>query len=306
MLRQYMKGPECPSNCRIDGKTVIITGANSGIGKATALELANRGATVILGCRCLGKGEAAATEIKNLSGNANVSAMKLDLASLDSVRKFVENFKAKEISLDVLINNAGVMLCPFKKTEDGIEEHLSVNYLGHFLLTLLLLDKLRAAPEARIINVSAVAHYVATIQLEDINLETNYVPREAYGQSKLAQVMFTRELAKRLEGTKITVNSLHPGIVRGTGLVKYTPLNRLWVRFVTFPVTWLLLKTPKDGAQTTVFLATSAEVEGISGKYFSDCQLRTPSELVLDTEKLHRLWTVSTELVGLPAELTEK
>ncbi|GAB6031588.1 hypothetical protein CHUAL_009353 [Chamberlinius hualienensis] len=221
-IRTYMRGPECPSTSNTVGKTIVITGGNSGIGKETAIELARRGGTIILACKNLEDGNNAVQEIVKLSGNANVQAMKLDLASFKSVKQFAKEFCDKFSSLDVLINNAGVMLCPFSKTEDGNEYHFQVNHLSHFLLTNLLLDKLKAVPFGKIINVSAVAHKAASLHFDDPNLDNNYSSREAYGHSKLAQLLCARHLSKKLEGTRVTVNSVHPGLVKNTKILRHT------------------------------------------------------------------------------------
>ena len=205
----------CKSRATMTGKTVVITGANTGIGRETALDLAKRKAKVILACRDPEKGEKAASAIIKESGNTNVVFRQLDLASLESVRHFALRVLDEEPSVDVLINNAGVMQCPYWKTTDGYEMQFGVNHLGHFLLTNLLLDRLMQAPAARIVVVSSRLHEsINGIQFDDINSEKTYSPREAYAQSKLANILFTRALAKRLQGTSVTINCLHPGVVR--------------------------------------------------------------------------------------------
>ena len=207
-------GGVCRSQARLDGKTVIITGANTGIGLETAVDLAKRNARVILACRSVERGEKAAVEVRKRSGNNNVVFFQLDLASLDSVRKFAAKILEEEPQIDILINNAGVMALPERTlTQDGFEMQFAVNHLGHFLLTNLLLDHIKKTPSARIVNVSSKAHLRGNIDFENLNSEKSYVPWIAYDTSKLANILFTRSLAKRLEGTGVTANSLHPGLI---------------------------------------------------------------------------------------------
>ena len=214
MLRKYFAGGVCRSKAMLDGKTVIITGGNTGIGKETAIDLAKRNARVILACRSQEKGKKAEVDVRRESGNSNVYFRKLDLASFDSVRQFAKEVLSEESRIDILINNAGVMYCSFQKTVDGFETQFAVNHLGHFLLTHLLLDKIKQAPEGRIIVVSSIGHTLtAKLDLDTINSEAHYSPYDAYHKSKLANVLFTKALAKRLAGSNITVNSLHPGAV---------------------------------------------------------------------------------------------
>ena len=216
----FVNGVPCRSKERMDGKTVIITGGNTGIGKETALELARRGARVILGCRDESRGEAAVREIKKKSLSEHVVFRKLDLASLMSVRRFCERVLKEEDKIHVLINNAGVMFPPYTQTEDGYELSLAVNHLGHFLLTNLLLDRIKDSSPSRILIVSSHAHYFGSLDFEDMMWSKRYQPQLAYCRSKLANVMFARELAKRLAGTGVTVYALHPGTVN-TELVRH-------------------------------------------------------------------------------------
>ncbi|KAK2533278.1 retinol dehydrogenase 12-like protein [Columba livia] len=226
-IRRYVAGGRCKSTARLEGKVVIITGANTGIGKETARDLARRGksasssssspvwlvcvglcvrspfsgcARVIVACRDTAKAEAAASEIRAETGNQQVIVKKLDLADTKSIREFAEQFLAEEKELHILINNAGVMLCPYSKTADGFETHLGVNHLGHFLLTFLLLERLKQSAPARIVNVSSLAHHVGRIRFHDLHGEKSYNRGLAYCHSKLANVLFTRELARRLQG----------------------------------------------------------------------------------------------------------
>ncbi|XP_059811457.1 retinol dehydrogenase 12 isoform X2 [Hypanus sabinus] len=198
-IRRCAAGGVCTSNARLDGKTVVITGANTGIGKETARDLAQRGARVILACRDLTKAEAAAQDIREDTGSKQVIVRELDLANTRSIYQFAENIIKEEKVLNILINNAGVMMCPFMKTSDGFEMQFGVNHLGHFLLTFLLLDHLKKSSPARIINLSSLAHGFGRINFKDLHSENSYDGGSAYCQSKLANILFTRELAKRLK-----------------------------------------------------------------------------------------------------------
>ncbi|MBN3277866.1 RDH13 dehydrogenase, partial [Polyodon spathula] len=267
-LRKWFAGGVCRSKARLDGKTVLITGANIGIGKETAQDLARRGARVIMACRDMDKASEAAEEIRQKTGNGNVVIKKLDLASLESVRHLAEEIQHEEERLDLLINNAGIMMCPKWKTEDGFEMQFGVNHLGHFLLTNSLLDLLKKSSPSRIINVSSLAHEKGQIHFDDINLDKDYDPYKSYRQSKLANVLFTRELAHRLQGAGVTANSLHPGVVN-TALGRHiSPTIALWKRIIFAPFILLLLKTPWQGAQTTIHCAVAEELEHTSGLYF--------------------------------------
>ena len=294
--KRYFQGPRCESNASLKGKTAVITGANTGIGKETAVDLAARGARVIIGCRNLEKGKEAIKEIQERSGNQNVFLEKLDLASLESVRTFADKILKSEPHLDILINNAGVMACPYQKTEDGFEMQFGVNHLGHFLLTLLLLDRLKRSQPSRIINVSSSAHRMGDgkIKFDDINHEKSYSSWGAYYDSKLANVLFTRELSKRLEGTHVTVNALHPGVVT-TELQRHSILSSP----LLYPVRWYVFKTSEQGAQTTIYCAVSEDMEGVSGKYLRDCHIVDPSKASQDDDMAKKLWEVSLKLVGL-------
>ena len=212
MIRRWVAGAVCQSKAKLDGKMVIITGANTGIGKETAIDLAKRNARVILACRSQEKGKKAEVDVRRESGNNDVHFRQLDLSSFTSIRKFAKEVLEEESCVDILINNAAVGVCPYMKTEDGFETQFGVNHLGHFLLTNLLLDKIKQAPEGRIVNVSSIAHTLCgPLDLDTINSEEKYSSFGAYNKSKLANVLFTKQLAKRLEGTNVTTNCLHPG-----------------------------------------------------------------------------------------------
>ncbi|XP_023142836.2 retinol dehydrogenase 13 isoform X1 [Amphiprion ocellaris] len=303
LLKNHVTGGRCPSKATINGKTVVITGANTGIGKETARELAKRGGRVIMGCRDMEKCEAAAKEIRGKTLNPHVYACHLDLASTKSVREFAERIKREEKRVDVLINNAGVMRCPAWKTEDGFDMQFGVNHLGHFLLTNLLLDKLKESAPSRVINLASLAHIVGKIDFEDLNWEKKkFDTKQAYCQSKLANVLFTRELAKRLQGSGVTVNAVHPGVV-ATELGRHTGMHQSqFSSSVLSPFFSLLVKNPELGAQPSVYLAVSEEMEGVTGQYYDVMTEKEPAPQALDEEAARRLWEVSSRLVGLEEE----
>ncbi|KAK5915055.1 hypothetical protein CesoFtcFv8_000687 [Champsocephalus esox] len=297
-LRRWMSGGVCRSRVRLDGKTVLITGANCGIGKETALDMANRGAKVIMACRDMTKARIAADEIRQQSGNGNVVVKKLDLASLQSVRDLAKEIQENEERLDILINNAGIMYCPKWETEDGFEMQFGVNHLGHFLLTNTLLDLLKKSTPSRIVNVSSTAHEKGRIHFEDINLDKDYDPYTSYRQSKLANVLFSRELASRLKDTGVTVYSLHPGVIR-TELGRHLfPTLAMWKRIVAAAV-MTFVKSPWEGAQTTLHCAMDESLANSSGLYYSDCAPKEPAPQALDDAAAKRLWDLSASMVGL-------
>lgn len=278
------------------GKFCLVTGANSGIGKATALGLAKRDATVVLVSRDKDKGEAALLEVRTLSGNKNVDAMVADLSSQDSVRELAHDFRARYKKLHVLVNNAGVFLPKRVATVDGLEATFATNHLGHFLLTNLLLDELKSSAPARIINITSDAHRGTEIDFEDLQGEKKYSGYHAYSQSKLANVLFTYQLAKKLEGTRVTVNCLHPGVAR-TGFGKdQVGLMSIMVRIGT-----PFMMSPQKAARAVIYLATSPDLEGVSGKFFSKGKETKSSAQSYDTTSAERLWKVSTELTRLGA-----
>lgn len=281
---------------QLPGKVVVITGANTGIGKETARELARRGARVYIACRDVLKGESAASEIRADTKNSQVLVRKLDLSDTKSIRAFAEGFLTEEKQLHILINNAGVMLCPYSKTADGFETHLGVNHLGHFLLTHLLLEQLKASAPARVVNLSSVVHHAGKIRFHDLQGEKHYNRGFAYCHSKLANVLFTRELAKRLQGTGVTTYAVHPGIVQSE-LVRHSfLLCLLWRLFSPF------LKTAREGAQTSLHCALAEGLEPLSGKYFSDCKRAWVSPRARNNKTAERLWNVSCELLGIQWE----
>ena len=299
MFRRYIGGGVCTSQARMDGKTVLITGANAGIGKETAINLGRRGARVIMACRDMKRGEDALNDVAEKTGSSKLVLKQLDLASLASVRVLAEDISNSEPELHVLINNAGVMVpSELQKTQDGFEMQMGVNHLAHFLLTNLLIDLLKSSQPSRIVVVSSMAHSGTTsssFNFDNINSEKYYRKWDAYCQSKLANILFARELAKRLEGTGVTANSLHPGAVN-TELQRH--LNST-IESIAMRIIFLFVKTPTEGAQTNIHLAVSEEVEGVSGLYFADCKVKEPSRGAQDDEAAKKLWEISAQLVGL-------
>ncbi|KAF4519072.1 hypothetical protein B566_EDAN001664 [Ephemera danica] len=299
-VRNYMGGTDCPTPAHIEGKVVVITGASSGIGFETANELARRGANLVFGCRNIVTGESAANIIRQEVPDVKITVLPLDLCSFASIRQFAKSLDDHDIStVDVLINNAGVALHPETRTEDGHEVHFQANYLGHFLLTHLLLPRMREHG-GRIINVSASAHHAGTVCLENLDLKGSFSARAAFSQSKLALVMMATEMASRLEDSGVTVNALHPGLVRGTQHLRYSPLSGSMVlRVPTLPWLWLLAKTAKQGAQTTIFLAVEPKLAEVSGKFFADCEEKEPASQALDLVLRRKLYEQSCKLVNV-------
>jgi NAD(P)-dependent dehydrogenase (short-subunit alcohol dehydrogenase family) len=277
----------------MQGKVCLVTGSSSGIGKVTARELAKLGATVVMVCRNRAKGEAAQAEIKEASRNAQVDLIVADLSELSQVRRVANEFKQNYTQLHVLVNNAGGINGEHKVTSDGLEFTFATNYLAPFLLTQLLLDVLKASAPARIVNVSSVAHTRGRIDFADLQGTQRYSFTKAYGQSKLAQIYFTYELASQLKDTGVTVNALHPGVVASN----FNNGMRGIARIIGGVVYFFAGINVEKGAQTTLYLATSPEVEGVSGKYFSDCKEASSSRLSYDVTVRQRLWNVSQELI---------
>ncbi|QBD74619.1 SDR family oxidoreductase [Ktedonosporobacter rubrisoli] len=282
------------------GQIVMVTGANSGIGKETALGLARDGATVVMVCRDKARGEAAQHEIQRLSGNTAVDLLLADLSSLEEVRRLVAQFKQKYEHLHGLVNNAGGVFLQRQLSVDNIEKTYAVNYFSAFLLTNLLLDRLKASTPARIINVSSAAHLNGHIDLSDFRFEhEKYSIMQAYANSKLAMILFTYELARRLEGTEVTANCLHPGVVATNIWAQPLPS---FLHFLS-GISRLFGVSAEQGARTSLYLATSPAVEGVSGKYFENCKERSSSTLSYDRELQRHLWEVSARLTGVSAEI---
>jgi retinol dehydrogenase 14 len=279
------------------GKTVLITGATSGVGKATAMGLANMGARVVMVGRDRGRGEAAMADIKERSGNASVGLMLADVSSQKEIRRLADEFRGAYPRLDVLINNAGVFRSERITTADGIEATFAVNHLAYFLLTNLLLDRLKASAPSRIVNVASADHSNGAIDFDDLQGEKGYGGAKAYSQSKLANVLFTYELARRLQGTGVTANCLHPGVV-GTNLGSGVSGAFGFVVRALRP----LMKSPEKGAETSIYLASSPEVEGVSGGYFVKKAEARSSKASHDERLATRLWEASAELTNLPVQ----
>jgi NAD(P)-dependent dehydrogenase (short-subunit alcohol dehydrogenase family) len=286
------------------GQTVVVTGGNSGIGLETAAALTAMGARVLLTARNADRGRAAVAEIADRTPGARVQLVVFDLADLSSVRRGAAEILEQAPRLDVLVNNAGVVLSERRVTVDGYEATFATNHLGPFLLTNLVLDRLRASAPARVVNVASTAHNSARkgIPFDDLQSEGRYRGMRVYGQSKLANILFTNELARRLEGTGVTANSLHPGTVR-TGYGADGDARGLLA--VGLKVSGPFFLSPAKGARTSVYLASSAEVDGVSGQYFVKCKPRTPRSWARDPEAAQRLWRVSEELVGLELPLRD-
>ena len=285
----------------MDGKTCLVTGANQGIGKETALGLARMGATVVMVSRDRAKGEAALADVRSLSGSANVTLMIADLASFESIRALAKEFLAQHDRLHVLVNNAGAYNTTRTLTKDGFETTFGVNHLAYFLLTDLLLDVLKSSAPSRIVSVSSTAHVGGKMNFDDLQGEQSYAGARAYGQSKLANVLFTYALARRLEGSGVTANALHPGVVR-TGFGKNNggivgPLFAL-AQTIARPI----FISPEQGAATTIYLASSPEVEGVTGKYFAKCKEVPSNAISYDVPTQERLWEMSESMVGAHAQ----
>ncbi len=271
------------------GKICIVTGSTSGIGKATALGLATLGATVVLVARDKERGEATRTEIQSKSGHDSVNLLLADLASQESIRQLAQDFQQKYARLDVLVNNAGISPTKRTLTVDGIEKTFAVNVLAYFLLTNLLLDVLQASAPSRIVNVASAAH--SPIDFDDLQREKHFGWMNVYGQSKFGTILFTYELAKKLQGTGVTANCLHPGVI-GTNLMRELPPVAGWFMKLFF-------SSPEKGAETSIFLASSPEVEGVSGKYFIKRKEARSSKETYDEAAQQRLWQLCAELTKL-------
>jgi NAD(P)-dependent dehydrogenase (short-subunit alcohol dehydrogenase family) len=270
----------------------MITGANSGIGKATTLKLAEYGATLVMVCRDKIRGEIAQKEIIELTGNKKVDLLICDLSSQESIRNLVRKFKAKYQNLHVLINNAGVMLSKREISIDGFEMNFAVNYLAPFLLTNLLLDTLKMSSPSRIINISSAAHKFGTIDFNDLQSENKKARfMGLYGSSKLALMLASYELSRKLEGSGVTVNTVHPGVVNTRlGMDRDKPRKGIARRF---------FKSPEKGAETSIYLASSSEVEAVSGKYYVNKELQQSSIASYNEENMKKLWETTEKLVNL-------
>ena len=281
------------------GKRVLITGATNGIGEQAALELAKLGADVVVGGRDEAKTRRVCRDLKASSGNSNIDMLVADLSSMAETRRIAKEFCAKYDRLDALLNNAGAVYSQYQQSADGYEMTFALNHISYYLLTHLLLDTLKrtakAHGEARIINVSSSAHRNASLQLDNLQDASGYSFMNSYGGSKLMNVLFTYELARRLDGAALTVNAVHPGLV-DTGFGHNT--GRLWSAMIKIAQK-LFAISPQKGAETLVYLASSADVTGVTGKYWNEKQQKRSSEISYDREQQKRLWDFSAEVTGV-------
>jgi len=279
---------------QMQGKTCMVTGASDGIGVETALALAQMGAEVIVVGRNHEKCDAVVTRIKQETDNPKVEFMLADFSDLAQVRRLADDFKSRRSKLHVLVNNAGVLQLTRRTTADGHEMMFGVNHLAHFLLTLLLLDTIKASAPSRIVIVSSGSHLRGVLDFDDLHSKKGFSPTGVYGNSKLANVLFTYEIARRLEGTGVTANALHPGFIK-TNMAA----NNGWFVRLLLPFIHSSSLTPEQGAQTSIYLASSPEVEGVSGKYFIKCKQVPSSPASLDQDSAARLWQESLKLTGM-------
>ncbi|NUN10787.1 MAG: SDR family oxidoreductase [Ignavibacteriaceae bacterium] len=273
-------------------KTIIITGANSGIGYETALHFAKRGDIIAMVCRSKQKGETAKTEIERLSGNKDISLIIADLSSVNQSRQLAKTLAEKYPVIDVLVNNAGSIIYDYIETEDGYESTFAANHLAYFILANGLLENLKRAPEGRIINVASEAQRAGGLNFDNINLKGKYDPIKAYCQSKLANIVFTYELAKRLEGTNVTTNCMHPGTVRTGFGMQYKGIIGSLFRMVR-----PFMRGSKKGAETIIWLAESPELKGVNGKYYYDKKAIKSIPTSYDPAVQKRLWDLSEEMI---------
>lgn len=278
----------------IQEQIIIVTGANAGIGLETARALARLGATVVMVARSADKLATAQAEIVADTGNEKTTYMLCDLASQASIRAFAAEFRRRYARLDVLVNNAGAVFNGRQESVDGIELTFALNHLAYFLLTQELLDLLQASAPARIVNVSSGAHSVGTFDFDDYQRRKKYTAFQAYGESKMANVLFTYELARRLEGSGVTANVLHPGFVRSNFA---TNNGRLWQIAIRI-IGRLFAISPQQGAETSTYLAISPQVEGVSGCYFDKSQAVKSHSFSYDRAAQHRLWELSEQLTA--------
>ncbi len=280
-----------PAVVRMQGKVCVITGASSGIGRATALGLAHLGATIVLVCRNRTRAEATRAAIVTASGNSQVEIALADVSIQAEIHRLAQELLGRYPQIHVLVNNAGTLERRRSTTRDGIETVFAVNHLAYFLFTQLLLERLTTSAPARIINVASGAHRWGPLDMSDLQNARHYRALRVYGQSKLCNILFTRELARRLAGSGVTVNAMHPGGV-ATGLGSN---NGWWAKLIATVLKPLIL-TAEQGADTVVYLATAPEVARVSGKYFVKRQEEQPSLAALDDDTAQRLWQASVEL----------
>ena len=281
----------------ISGKTVLITGGNSGIGKYTAIGLAQRGARVVFTSRNVRKGDVAQAEIRELTKGRHIDSLELDLASFKSIERFVTEFQAKYERLDILVLNAGVVLDQRSETKQGFETTFGTNHLGHFYLTQLLRDQLVASAPARVVVVASDAHKAARegLDFDDLMSTKSYATMKVYGRSKLANILFSNELARQLEGTGVTSNALHPGVVR-SGFGQDGDLGAIGRVFLTLASAFMI--GPERGARTSVYVASHPELEGRTGGYYAKCREAKRTGAAQDEAAAKKLWKISEELIA--------
>jgi len=277
----------------MDGRICVVTGASSGIGQATSIALARLGATVVLVCRDRGRGESAMAQVSAAATGESPVLELADLSSLEQVRDLAGRLSGLP-KIDVLVNNAGLVIYHRELTVDGFEHTFALNHLAPFLLTNLLRPKLTASAPARVVTVASTAHRGARLNLDDLQLEHHYSAMLAYSGSKLANILFTRELARRLEGTRVTANCLHPGTVR----TRFGQTGSVWLR-IGLMIGGPFLRSPESGARTVVYLASSPDVGDSSGGYYVSGKRREPSRAATNDETAARLWEISAKLTGL-------
>jgi len=280
---------------QLQGKQIAVTGATDGIGRIAARELAKAGAEVIIVARNPSKGDRVASEINRAAGHGRVSFVQADLSSQRSVRAAAATLCDKLAKIDVLLNNAGAMFVKRELSDDGVERTLALNHLGYFLLTSLLVDKIKAAGAGRIVNVASRAHEGATLDLDDLQNAKRYSGWRVYQQSKLANIYFTYELAGRLKGSGVTATCLHPGFVA----TRFGDNNAGFARTLIGLGKSMLAISEEEGARTSIYLAGSPEVEGVTGEYFEKCRPIRSSAVSYDQATARALWTASEKLVGL-------
>ncbi|HCC78536.1 MAG: short-chain dehydrogenase [Chloroflexi bacterium GWB2_49_20] len=290
------------TNSHMQGKVCLVTGATSGIGEVTARALAQMGATVIVVGRDAQRGAATLERIKKAAPTAQVEFMLADLSSQAQVRQLAQEFKLKYSRLDVLVNNAGAWLTRHQESVDRIEMTFALNHLGYFLLTNLLLETLKTSAPARIINVSSYGHEAGRMNFDDLQFQHRYNGMQAYRQSKLANILFTYELARQLTGTGVTVNVLNPGLVATNFGLNNFGLNNRWLKSLLRRVYALAAISPEQGAQTAIYLAVSPEVKSVTGKYFMKEKGAQSSPASYDIAAASRLWQLSQALTKINKE----
>jgi len=285
------------SEWNVSGKTCVVTGANVGIGKETAIGLARAGAEVVMVCRSQERGEAALADVIAATGSKTVELMLCDMSAFASMRELSEQFHERHRRLDVLVNNAGAIFARRELTVDGIERTFQVNHLGYFVVTHLLLDLLRASAPARVVSVASDAHGRGKLDPDNLQGERRYGEYLAYATSKLCNIAFTYELARRLEGSGVTANCLHPGVVASNFGQSASRVTRGFFRMAR-----PFILSSEKGALTSLYVASSPELDGVSGKYFDKCKEARSSRASHDVAAQRRVWEISAELTGLGGE----